>query len=157
MTKSKKKIVRDDRQMSIWAAIQRNQERRESTRPGRLNIKAPLVAAIKEAINKAPKSLKVITEEMSEIVGEEITESMVNNWLAPSHPHRVPAEHLHALCIATGDMEPVRIVAEGSGVYTLPGPDALRAEKQKELEGIRERQKKVKEFDFMIRALEGKG
>ena len=143
--------------MSIWDAIQRNQERRESTRPGRLNIKVQLVAAMKEALKKAPKSREVIAEEMAELLGESVTVSMINNWTADSHPHDISAGRLSAFCKATGDMEPVRIVAEASGVYTLPGPDALRAEKQKELDWIRERQKKVKEFDLMIRALEGKG
>lgn len=157
MTKNKKRIVTDDRQMNILDAIQRNQERRESTRLGRFNVTAQLVAAMREAIRKAPKSREVIAEEMTELLGEKVTETTINNWTAPSHPHEISAGRLGVFCRVTGDMEPMRIVAETSGLYTLPGPDALRADKQKRLETIKEKQKEVKEIDLMIRALEGKG
>lgn len=156
MTKGRKRLVTDDRQLSIWDAIQRERELRESTRPGRLNIKAQLVAAMKEAIRKAPKSREVIAEEMTEMLGERVTESSINNWTADSHPHEISAAKLAAFCQSTGDMEPVRIVAETSGVFTLPGPDALRAEIEKD----REREKEIKEGrrrkEVILRELEGK-
>jgi hypothetical protein len=51
----------------------------------------------------------------------------------------MPAELLPAFCAAVDNTDPIRILAETVGIYTLPGVDALRAEVQR----IREEEQKL--------------
>lgn len=133
MTKPKKFLVTKPHkdQLSLFDLLQQEQEQHEQARPARLNILAQIDAAIKNAIRKAPKSREIIADEMSELTGERVTIGMINNWTAASHVHEMPGRFYAAFCVATSDIEVIRIQAEAAGVYTLPGPDALRAEIQK--------------------------
>lgn len=131
MTKSRKRIVTDSAQMSLLDLLRQERDERAAQAPGRLSMTARLQAAIREAIRQAPKSRETIADEMAELAGAPISVHQVNNWTAESHPHRIPAELLPAFCAATGSIEPLRLLAEAAGVFTLPGPDALRAEVQK--------------------------
>jgi len=138
MTKSRKNIVSD--QLNLFDILRQEQSQRQATRPGRLDISAQIDLAIKNAIKNAPKSREVIADLMTELTGERITVQMINNWTADSHPHEMPGRLYPAFCVATGDIELIRIQAEAAGVYTLPGPDALRAEIQK----LDEAEKRIK-------------
>ena len=131
MTNPRKKLVTDNRQLSLLDLLQQEREERDASRPGRLDLRGQIAAAIKNAIRTAPKSRETIADEMSILSGERITASQINNWTADSHPHDMPGRFYPAFCIATGDVELIRIQAEAAGIYTLPGPDALRAEIQK--------------------------
>lgn len=130
MTKQRKRFVSSN-QMSLFDLLIQEREQRAIKIPGRLNVSATLQSSIREAIRKAPKSRETIAEEMTELTGLHVSVHQVNNWTADSHPHRIPAELLPAFCQATGSIEPLRLLAEMAGVFTLPGPDALRAEIQK--------------------------
>jgi len=131
MTKARKKIVGPSNQLSLFDLLVQAQEERAATAPGRLNVSARMTQAARMAIRSAPKSREIIAEEMSELTGDTITVSMINNWTAESHPHRMPGEWIPAFCRVTGDNALIEIQAEATGVFTLPGPDALRAEIQK--------------------------
>lgn len=135
MTKAKRKIVgmagEHSPQMSLFDLLIQAQEERAAAVPGRLNIAVRLAVAARMAIKRAPKSRETIADEMTELTGDTITVSMINNWTADSHPHRMPGELIPAFCLACGDTGMIEIQAEAAGVYTLPGPDALRAEIQK--------------------------
>lgn len=117
--------------MNLFDLLTQDQAERSATTPGRLCVSARLLAAVKLAIKQAPKSRETIADQMTELSGTEVSVAMINNWTAESHPHRMPAELLPAFCAATGSTQPLRIMAEVSGLFTLPGPDALRAEIQK--------------------------
>lgn len=138
MTKLGKRIVNDN-QLSLLDYLQQDREQRLQTAPGRMNVVGRLQAAIRQAAKSAPKSREQIADDMTELLGETVTVHQVNNWLAESHPHRIPAEYLPAYCEATGSIEPLRIMSEVAGVFTLPGPEALRAEIQR----LREEEHKV--------------
>jgi hypothetical protein len=138
MTKTGKRFVNPD-QMSLLDLLIQEREERQATQPGRLCVSARLQAAVREAIKAAPKSRETLADELSELTGQPISVHMVNNWTAESHPHRLPAELVPALCVATGSTEPLRVLAEAAGVFTLPGPDALRAEVQK----LREEEQRI--------------
>lgn len=155
MTKTKKGIV-TDQQLSLFDYLQREQAERQAARPGRLNVRAQLDAAIRQAIRNAPKSREVIAEEMSDLAGTEITVGMINNWTAESHPHRIPGEFLSAFCVSTGCVEPLRILAEAAGVFTLPGPDALRSEIQRLDEEARKIQAEKRKRQVFLREMEGR-
>ena len=154
MTKSRKNIVSD--QLNLFDILRQEQSQRQATRPGRLDISAQIDLAIKNAIKNAPKSREVIADLMTELTGERITVQMINNWTADSHPHEMPGRLYPAFCVATGDIELIRIQAEAAGVYTLPGPDALRAEIQKLDEASRKLQAEKKKRQLFLQELEGR-
>jgi hypothetical protein len=130
MTKAKQSFV-DERQMSLLDLLKQERQERLDAAPGRLCCSARLRAAVAQAVKAAPKSREALADELAELTGSPVTVHNLNSWLAESHPHRIPAELLPALCKATGSAEPLRVLAEAAGIYTLPGADALRAEVQK--------------------------
>lgn len=155
MTKDKKSFVRDDRQMSLFDQMKQDREERIGISPGEYCCSARLMTAVKAAIKAAPKSRETIADELSHLTGSEVTVHMINSYCADSHPHRLPAELLPALCLTTGSAEPIRILAEISGLYTLPAPDALRAEIQKIEEETRKLQKERQKRLAFLHELEG--
>lgn len=158
MTNTKKKSVTNPNQPSLFDVLRQEQTERQQTRPGRLNIRPQFEAALRAALKGAGKSRETVADEMTELLGVEIeiTAATIGNWVSESHPHRIPPEYITAFCIATGCNEPLRILAEPAGLFTLQGPDALRAEKQREIDEIHKRQKKVRDMDVLIGVLEGK-
>lgn len=139
MTKTPKRFVSDPRQMNLLDYLEQERVERQSLVPGRMCVSARLLATVRTAIKDAPKSRETIADEMTDLLGVPVSVHQVNNWTAESHPHRLPAEYLPAFCAATGSIEPLRILSEVAGVFTLPGPDALRAEVQK----LREEEQRV--------------
>lgn len=156
MTKTAKKPVRDHGQMSLLDLLLQEREERQISRPGRLNIASQIQAAIKSAIKSAPKSRETLADEMSELSGERVTVAMINNWTADSHPHDMPGRLYAAFCIATGSNELIRIQAEAVGIFTIAGPDALRAEIQKIDEQAKELQAEKRKRQMFLQELEGK-
>ncbi|WP_429885345.1 hypothetical protein [Geoalkalibacter halelectricus] len=138
MTKGKQGFV-DERQMSLLELLQQERTERQEQAPGRLCCSTRLKAAVAAAVKAAPKSREMLADEMAALTGQAVTVHNLNSWIAESHPHRLPAELLPALCQATGNTEPLRVLAETAGIYTLPGVDALRAEVQK----LREDEQKI--------------
>lgn len=156
MTINRKNFVTHNDQLALFDLIRQEQAERQQCRPGHLNIACQINAAIKQAIKNAPKSRETIVDEMSDLTGERITAGMINNWTADSHPHDMPGRFYAAFCVATGDIELIRIQAEAAGVFTLPGPDALRAEIQKLDEQTKELQAEKKKRMVFLQELEGK-
>ncbi len=128
MAKTGKNI--DTNQMSLFEQLSQEREARIETAPGRLCVSARLMTAVKAVIKAAPKSRETLADELSFLTGAEISVHMVNGWVAESHPHRLPAEFLPALCSACGSTEPLRVLADAAGIFALEAPDALRAEIQ---------------------------
>lgn len=140
MTKRRKKIDNHGpQQMSLFDLLRAGQETHAAQAPGRLCCSAKLRAAVGAAIKAAPKSREAIADEMAQMTGAAISVHNLNSWTAESHPHRMPAEYVPAFCVATGSIEPIRVLAETAGVYTLPGEDALRSEVQK----LREQERQI--------------
>jgi hypothetical protein len=155
MTNTKKRIDSDSSQLSLLDLLSQERSERTEKRPGKLCISGQLLSAVKEAIKQAPKSRETIADEMSNLTGSEITVHMINSWTSDSHPHRLPAEFLPALCAATNCDEPIRIMTEARGMFSLAGPDALRSELQKRIEARREIEKDIRKTETLIKALEG--
>ncbi len=128
MAKTGKNI--DSNQMSLFEQLSQERESRIESAPGRLCVSSRLMTAVKAAIKAAPKSRETLADEMSFLTGAEISVHMVNGWVAESHPHRLPAEFLPALCSACGSTEPLRVLADAAGLFALQAPNALRAEIQ---------------------------
>lgn len=99
---------------------------------GEMNVQEPLRRALISAIKHCNLSRHQIAGEMSHLLGFEVSKTTIDSWTAESKErNRIPAEYLPAFSRVTGDMEPVRMLAEVSGMFAMPGPEALRAEIQK--------------------------
>jgi len=157
MPKTRKKIgVVDPRQMSLLDLLQQSQKPSVQDDEGRLNIHGLLCRSLTRSINSNGLSRWEIAGRMSHLLGTEITKFQIDGWTAESKEgHRIPAEYIPAFCKATSCLEPMEILAEKTGMFALPGPDALRAEIQK----ISEEEKRVKaekrKYEMFLKEMEG--
>ena len=153
MPKRKTKI--DIRQMSLFDVIKECSARApEQAKEGELDIANTLRLALVEAIKQCPLSRHQIAGEMSHLLGVEVTKSTIDTWTAESKErHRIPAEYLPAFCRATGNREPIRLLAERGDMFAMPGPEALRAEIQRlneeESKARAEKRKRMKFLEEM--------
>jgi len=149
---NKKRKIDTSRQLSIFDAIQQFSEPiDERPQEGSFNISDKLRRAVCKAIANSGLSRPQIAGEMGHLLDVEITKSMIDSWTAESKEgHRFPAEYIPALCRACGDIGPLQLMVEMSGMYAMPGPEALRAEIQKLDEQERElRAEKRKRLQFL--------
>lgn len=90
-----------------------------------------------------------VAARMSELTGTEITKTMLDHWSAESQEkHRFPCQFLPAFVIGTGGQRRAfDVLSRRSGLFALPGPEALRAEIRRIEETIgrqqKERQKRI--------------
>ena len=154
MTKIKQSLV--SKQMNLFDLLSQERDERTESLPGSMCISAQYLAAVKQALKQAPKSRETIADEMTHLSGRTITVSMINNWAAESHPHDLPAELEHIFCHVCGCDAPIRLKNDKYGLFTLPGPDALRAEIQK----LDEEEKRVaaekRKHKLLLQSLESK-
>lgn len=149
MTKTKKHLSYD--QPTLFDVI------REAVKPaappkGSLDIRAEIKLALSDDLRYAcdefhrELSRAQVAARMTDQVGVEITLSMLNNWTAPSHPHEMPLSYFPAFIHATGGQRRAAdALSRHSGLFLLPGPEALRAEirrLEEEMNKIRTEKKK---------------
>jgi len=151
MTKTKKHLSYD--QPSLFDVI------REAIKPaappkGSLDIRTELKIALaddlRHALDESHKEISraQVAARMTDQVGFEITLSMLNNWTATSHPHEMPLSLFPTFILATGGQRRAAdAISRHSGLFLLPGPEALRAEirhLEEEMDKIRtEKQKRL--------------
>lgn len=147
MTKARGKNVTGE--MSLFDYVEQAAQRQKEggiAPAGSLDIDAELVAALKDDLRYAQDergmylSVAQVAARMSDLTGREITESMFRNWSAPSHPHNFPCLFLPAFVLATGGQRLFECLSRHSGLFALPGPEALRAE----MERYRETERKAR-------------
>lgn len=135
-----------------------------STAPGSLDIDTELRRAISEDLRFAvfqdgrPMSRHEVAARMSDLAGENITFDMLNNWTAEAKvKHRFPACFLPAFVSATGGQRRAHaVISRHSGLFALPGAEALRAEIQKMRESISKEQNEMKKRIMFLREIEKK-
>jgi hypothetical protein len=154
---AKRPAKSDSAQLSLLDLIQRAQEMAESPADqGSLSIEAQLRRALSEAIKVCPLSIHQVAGEMSHLLGETITAEMIYSWTAESKTrHQLWGSRLPAFCRATGSRRPMEILAEAAGLFTLPGPEALRAEIQKLREEEQAAARERKKRECFLREMEG--
>ena len=115
------------------------------------NIDLQLRDSISRAIKECPHSRFQIAAKMSELLGFEITKSMIDSWTAESREgvYRFPACYLPAFCHVVGSFEPLRILADLLGCYVIEGEDALLTE----LGRIEEQKRKLFEKEKALKAI----
>jgi len=103
---------------------------------GSLDIDSELRAAISEDLKAACDgagrgiSRYEVAARISELIGREVTASMLYNWTSESHSdYNFPLKLLPAFVIATGrQRRTFEVLSRKAGLFALPGPEALRAE-----------------------------
>lgn len=135
------KLKKETSQQTIFeylkkVALQQAQSNSDRA-PGSLDINKELKAAMSEdirhAMDEKGKELSryEVAGRMSELLGEDITKTTLDNWTAQSHPHEIPARYIPAFVIATGGQRrAAEVISKHAGLFLLPGPEALRAEIQ---------------------------
>ena len=141
--------------MSLFELLSQERAERAEQAPGALCVSAKLMLAVKAAIKSAPKSRETLADEMGFSTGAEISVHMINSWVSDSHPHRLPAEFLPALCAACGSTAPLRVLADAAGLYALQAPDALRAEIQQYDEAEAQARAEKRKRKALLAAIEG--
>lgn len=111
--------------------------------------------SISQAIKNSPLSRYQIAARMSELVGQDITKTMLDSWTAESKEnHRMPAIFVPAFCEATTDTAPLMLLSKPVKVFCLPGPEALRAEIQRLDEEIARKQREKKKRLTFLKEME---
>jgi len=144
-------------QLNIFEWFKRTQELngQEKFQEGSLDIDSEFRAAVSRDIKKCPSSRYQIAARMSELTGQEITESMLNSWTAESKDrHRFPCQFFPAFIIATGQRDSFGVLSKKSGLFALPGPEALRAEIQRLDEEIRAKKEEKNKRVLFLREME---
>lgn len=96
--------------------------------PGSMQCGAEICGALKLAIRNTDLSRAEIAARMTDLTAEPITEFMLNDWTAPSHRHRFPAEYMPALEAACETTALQAVIARKSGSVVLVGKEALDAQ-----------------------------
>jgi hypothetical protein len=88
---------------------------------------------ISQAIKESPLSRFQIAARMSELMGIEVTKTMIDSWTAESREgiNRFPACYLPAFCQVVTSVEPLKILADLVGSVVVQGEEALLIEMSK--------------------------
>lgn len=163
MTKSKKKSSTQETLFDYLKKVEALSSQTSNPIKGSLDIDAELRAAISEDIKHAIVSCTgrelsryEVAAKMSELVGHEITKSQLDNWSAESHEkHRFPCQSLPAFVIATGGQRRAfEVLSRKSGLFALPGKEALRAEIQRLNEDIKKKKSEKNKRELFLREIE---
>lgn len=162
MTKSKKKSSTQETLFDYLKKVEALSSQTSNPIKGSLDIDAELRAAISEDIKHAIVSCTgrelsryEVAARMSDLVGHEITKSMLDNYSADSHEkHRFPCQYLPAFVIATGQRRAFETLSRRSGLFALPGPEALRAEIQRLDEQIKRHKAEKHKREIFLREIE---
>lgn len=127
----KRKYLDNPDQLTIFDLVRKNVQEREKNDPlaGSMDIDTQFRAAISEAIKNCDLSRPSIAAKMTELLGREITVSMLNSWTAESKENNnLAAKYLHVFCIVTGSNYPIRVITRPVGLFVMESPDAVRSE-----------------------------
>ena len=122
MARQKRKIdSQTENQLSLFDMIEEINPRKfampdyqEETKPVGLRVKE----AMSEAMKNSGLKRYEIAGRMGELIGIEITESMLNAWTAESkESHRLPVEYLPAFCRVTQDYTVLEITVSACGCH----------------------------------------
>lgn len=159
MSKQPPKIDAPVNRLSLFERLaEEAQERRTEPAAGSANVREKLKEALLLALKEAlPKSRWEVAGKMSHLLGQEITKYQIDAWCAESKEgHRLPLEYAAAFCQATGCTAPLHVLNDACKIYTVQGPDALRADILKDEEEIKARQLARRKKEALLSALEGR-
>jgi len=144
----------DINQLSIFEAIQENSASSDPA-PGSYDIDKSFREAISSALKACRPNRYQVAARMSELVGQDITKTMLDSWTAESkEQHRFPAIFLPAFCEATGQTYPLAMLGQSARVFVMQGPDALRADIRRDEETIRVIRRRIKKKTAVLSVME---
>ena len=152
MSKRAKRIASHPGQLSLFDLLKREVpvSQREQ---GRMRVRDELRECIIDCIRGCDLSRWEIAGQMSNLLDQEITIHQINAWTAESKEgHRFPAEYLPAFCEAVGCHDPMKLLAEKAGMFLIPGDDALRVEKAREMESMKRSKDRIRRIDAILEA-----
>lgn len=115
-----------------------------------LNVSSEFRKAIVEAIRKSKYSREQIVQLIQILTGQSISKQMLDQTTSSKTEYRFPAEILHALCVITGSLEPLRVLARAIGC------EVITPRERKELELMRlvnQKERIEKEIDRIKKEL----
>lgn len=96
-----------------------------------------------------------VAARMSNLLNYEITKTKLDEWAAPSKDSRLPDPiELAAFVRATGGRKAMDVMARHAGLFTLPGPEALRAEIQRLYEDGKRIKEEMKKRRLLLTEVE---
>ncbi len=117
---------------------------------GSLDYATELRHILSEALKKSPKSRYEIAARMSELVGQEITKSMLDAWTAESRsPWRFPFEYVAAFEVACETTCLQELLCRKRGSRILEGEEALQAELGRlecEEQAVKQRRQAIRKY-----------
>ena len=120
--------------------------------PGSLLIGSMVRELLSQTLKRSMYKRYEIAGRMSELLGVEITDSMLYSWTAESKEgHRFPLEYLPAFCWATGDLGLAEGVSKRCGAKLVKGEEVVLlelariAEKKRQAEEERKRMEEEEE------------
>ena len=128
MARMKRKLdMATEKQMSIFDLLEDIEAKKaQGPEAGSLNMGARVREGLATALKSVPLKRWEVAGRMSEYIGAEITESMLNSWTADSKEgHRFPLEYIAAFCWATGDYTVMDLVARGCGCHLTKGREVV--------------------------------
>jgi len=118
-------------------------------------IRRYLKDGIKRAGHLKGMSRRGIAERMTELLGEPITENMINKYTRKASPYRFPLEYLPAFCKATGDFRLINFVPNLFGMKVLDSLESVKKE-IKDIEMVEEQvQQRRKELEARLKEIRG--
>lgn len=146
-TKRGKIDIPSSNQLSIFDTAQWAQQ---PPAPGSFNVSQQLRETITEALKRCALSRYGAAAGMSELLGVEITKSMLDAWTAESKDgHRFPAEYLPAFCQVTGCLEPLRILSNLLKCHLVESHEAMLVELariERDKRDLARREKAIKDY-----------
>jgi hypothetical protein len=121
-------------------------------RAGSLNWDARIRDAVKDSIKECSKSRAAIAEEMSYLLGERVTEQMLNCYTAESkQQHRFPLLFVPAFCVVTGSPELLSIAAFLLGFATIDAENQQLLELGRQYLLRKESEAKIAELENVLK------
>lgn len=150
-TSKKRKILDDNRQISIFDIISDSRKLTVDDVPGSLRSVDELRTALTNALKGCPLSRHQVAGQMAHLLNEEISKAMIDSWTCESKYERhIPAEYLPAFCRATGNNEPLEVLNRKAGLFAMQGQEALRSEIHKIQAQVKQMQREIRKREQML-------
>lgn len=125
--------------------------------PRAMDFRVRIAKAISKALKECPKSRAQIAAEASEILGDTLSENMLNNYAAPSHDgHDISLTRFKAIARVTGQNWLWEVALEGEGLTLLEGKEAIYAQYGLAKRTEKEATDRRKALESLVGEIEGK-
>lgn len=95
------------------------------TAPGSLDDDSLIRTVLAQVMKESSKSREQIADEMSVLLGRQISVGMLNKRSVASHPtHAFPLSQVRAFCIVTDDWRLLSVIAERLGLRVIDQEEA---------------------------------